>query len=273
MHVYNTLFVIGHGTTIGYYSNKVIAYGTRSKRCICCEKKSSTKVHDGRLNFEGSAKSMEEDIAVEIFLRNENFDTAKVKLGTLIGDDDSSTIARLRRESNHEIKKWTDKNHAMCKLSKSLYALKLLPTPLIDYFKYCLGCVLETNKNDSEATKQGILTITPHAFDEHSNCGKWCEFKEDPENYKHKLLPGGKGLTGQELKATIGKIFISFANQAEKLAPCGSSQANESLNRSIASMNPTAVHYGGSSSNNIRVATAILKKNPGTHTLLHYIAI
>ena len=44
---------------------------------------------------------MEADIAVEIFLRNKNFDTAKVKLGTLIGDDDSSTIARLRRESNH----------------------------------------------------------------------------------------------------------------------------------------------------------------------------
>ena len=77
-------------------------------------------------------------------------------------------------------------------------------------------------------------------------------------------------MTGQELKATIGKIFISFANQAEKLASCGSSQANKSLNRSIASMNPKAVHYGGSSSNNIRVATVILKKISGTHTLLHY---
>ncbi|XP_071581489.1 uncharacterized protein [Temnothorax nylanderi] len=243
--LYNSL--TGHGTAIGYYSGKVIAYGTRVKRCISCERKPS-KAHDCRLNFEGSAKSMEADIALEIFLKNKNFDTVNVKLGTLIGDDDSSTIARLRRESNHDIKKWTDKNHAMCKLTKSLYALKSLSTPLIDYFKYCLGCVLETNKNNPEATRQGILTITPHAFDEHSSCGEWCKFKKDPENYKHKLLPGGKGLTGQELKASIQKIFVSFANQAEKLAPCGSSQENESLNRSIASTNPKAMHYSGSSS-------------------------
>lgn len=262
VHLYNGLFVTGHGTAIGYYSGKVIAYGTRVKRCIYCERKCS-KAHDCRLNFKGSAKSMEADIAVEIFLKNRNFDTVKVKLGTLIGDDDSSTIARLRRESDHDIKKWTDKNHAMCKLTKSLYALKSLSTPFIDYFKYCLGCVLETNKNDPEATRQGILSITPHAFDEHASCGKWCKFKEDPENYKHKLLPGGKGLTEQELKASIQKVFVSFANQAEKLAPCGSSQGNESVNRSIASTNPKALHYGGLSSSDIRVATAILKKNVG----------
>lgn len=52
---------------------------------------------------------MESDLAVEMF----NFkmdDTFQVS--TLIGDDDSTTMAMVRQQVNQQVQKWTDVNHA-----------------------------------------------------------------------------------------------------------------------------------------------------------------
>lgn len=220
------------------------------------------KDHDCRKDFDGSSKAMEADMAKQIFLNNPHFTEVNVRLGTLIGDDDSSTIATLRKEAGYEIHKWSDKNHAVSKLSKCLYAMKL-STPLVKYFKYCFSCVLEKNKNSIEATKAGLLNIVSHACDNHSACGDWCKYKLDPENYRHKILPGGKGLSNPSVQDKLQAIFNSFANVADKLSPCGSSRANESLNKTIASTAPKHLHYGGSSSNDIRVSAAIIHKNLG----------
>ncbi|XP_044741952.1 uncharacterized protein LOC123302923 [Chrysoperla carnea] len=171
------------------------------------------------------------DMAVEMLLHNEDFVAERVRVDTLIGDDDSSTIARLRRESDHKILKWADVNHATSGLS------------------------------NVETSRQALLNIIPHAFDDHTNCKEWCGFHKNPEKYEHKLLPGGKGLTGDNLKYSLEKIFRNFANNAEQLAPCGSSQANESMNMKIASKAPKARHYGGSESNDFRVATAPVPKS------------
>lgn len=100
-------------------------------RCIFIKKKhcrlclvGRPKKHDCRLNFVGSSRAMEADMAKEIFLNNENFTAENVCLRTLIGDEDSLTIVNLRRESVYPIEKWTDINHVICKLSKYLYSLK-----------------------------------------------------------------------------------------------------------------------------------------------------
>ncbi|XP_044594835.1 uncharacterized protein LOC123272182 [Cotesia glomerata] len=111
---------------------------------------------------------------------------------------------------------------------------------------------LQKNKNNIEATKAGLLNIVSHACDNHSACGDWCKYKLDPENYSHKISPGGKGLSNPSGQDKLQAIFNSFANVADKLSPCGSSQANESLNKIIASTAPKHLHYGGSSSNDIR---------------------
>ena len=51
---------------IGLKSGKVIAYGTRTKRCAVCEaasrKGERPRSHDCRLNWSGSSKAMEPDI-------------------------------------------------------------------------------------------------------------------------------------------------------------------------------------------------------------------
>ena len=55
----------------------------------------------------------------------------------------------------------------------------------------------------------------------------------------------------------------NFVKNANKLAPLGSSQANESLNNTTSSKAPKIRHYGASESNDFRVACAVSQKNIG----------
>lgn len=52
---------------------------------------------------------MESDLAVEM-LNTKKDDTFQVS--TLIGDDDSTTVAMVRQQVNHQVEKWSDVNHA-----------------------------------------------------------------------------------------------------------------------------------------------------------------
>ena len=90
----------------------LVAYSTRDKHCIKCDKGHSKAEHDCHENYSNSSKSMEADMAIQTLINNPAFIAEKVRLDTLMADDDSSTIARLRRESNHIINKWIVKNHA-----------------------------------------------------------------------------------------------------------------------------------------------------------------
>ena len=77
-----------------------------------------------------------------------------------------------------------------------------------------------------------IDSIVPHAFGEHSKCGQWCQFRKD-EKAKHKSLPHGLDLKGDTLQTELSSIFKIFSQNAGKLAPCGSTLANESFNNSV----------------------------------------
>ncbi|XP_071652286.1 uncharacterized protein [Temnothorax longispinosus] len=255
-HTYDSLAAVG--SLIGAKSGMVIGYGTR-----LCQAGHSLDDHDCRLNWTGSAKAMEPDIAIEIIAKNKDFEEHNVKLGTLIGDDDSSSIAAVCRECSHPVAKWSDLNHATKKLSKALWAQKV-PRDVIEYLKYCFGCALKKNKGNVEATENAIKNIIPHAFDEHAKCGEWYRYAEDPENYTHNGLPGGKGLTGETMRQTLAAIFDVFWKNADKLAPCGSSQPNEAFNSSVSAKSCKAHHYAGSESFDFRVAATVCEKNIGT---------
>ena len=54
---------------------------------------------------------MEADMAVEVICKNNNLVKANCRVDTIIGDDDSSSIAALRRLSPYTITKWSDFNH------------------------------------------------------------------------------------------------------------------------------------------------------------------
>ena len=63
---------------------------------------------------------MEADVAGEIVKRLE--EDGKVKVGVLVMDEDSTTIARIRSELSRDIEKYSDIMH-MQKLQGTLYEL------------------------------------------------------------------------------------------------------------------------------------------------------
>ena len=59
----------GHGVILGVETGKVVSYGTRCKQCRICQAADrlgeKAREHNCAINYSGSAKSMEADIAVE----------------------------------------------------------------------------------------------------------------------------------------------------------------------------------------------------------------
>ncbi|CAB4000413.1 exonuclease R569 [Paramuricea clavata] len=111
-----------------------------------------------------------------------------------------------------------------------------------------------------------LKCIVPNAFGIHTDCSEsWCRWKQEPAMYKHAYLPYGKDLHGEELKLTLNDIFSQYHsdNMVEKLAPIANSRRNESFNSTVGSKNPKIRFYGGSESNDFRVACAVAQTNVG----------
>ena len=130
------------------------------------------------------------------------------------------------------------------------------------------------NRNNTEGLKKNLKAIVPHAFGKHDqHCSiSWCGFLKDPLSFRHSSLPHGKDLHGEKLEEELEKVMANFVKNADKLAPLGSSQANESLNNTIGSKAPKIRHYGASESNDFRVACAVSQKNIG-HTYVSEVRI
>lgn len=188
----------------------------------------------------------------------------------LVGDDDSATVKKVRENVKHNVEKWSDINHAKKSFTSHLYALQSqfkgqLSTKVVDYFVKCFGYALVQNRNDAEGLKQSLRAIVPHAFGKHDQyCSvTWCGFLKNPSSYHHASLPHGNDLKGDKMQEELEKVIDMFIQNAEKLAPLGSSQANEAVNNTIGSKAPKIRHYGASESNDFRVACAVSQKNLG----------
>ncbi|KAK2566044.1 hypothetical protein P5673_010370 [Acropora cervicornis] len=121
------------------------------------------------------------------------------------------------------------------------------------------------NKGNAKAIQATInYCIVPHSFGDHKNCDtKWCRFMQDPASYKHHDLPYGKDLFGDKLRSALENIFSDYCTDAvaDKLAPMTNSQRNEALNSVVGSKNPKIRFYGGSDSNDFRVACGVAQTN------------
>ena len=67
--------------------------------------------------FIGSAKAMEQDMVVEMV--RDCLQTKGIRTSTIIGDDDSTTIPRLRHEIDPNIEKRSDRNSCQPSLHSS----------------------------------------------------------------------------------------------------------------------------------------------------------
>lgn len=191
-------FSSGMGSAIGVTTGKVISYATRNLECRICkhaeESQSSPRAHDCRHNYQGSSKSMESSVAVQLF--NEA-PANGMRFSTYVGDEDSTTESRLKVLVDYDIEKWTDLNHAKRTLGSRLYAMKGkvkgMTNAVISYIQKCFGYAIKKNQNNASGMKKSLELIIPHAFGDHDGCRDmtWCKFKDDPENYVHSDLPGG----------------------------------------------------------------------------------
>ena len=270
----------GHGTAMGLVTGKVLSYATRCKSCRVCDssKRSgkAAKNHDCRKNHAGSSKSMERDVACELW---RSAPKAGVKFSTYVGDDDSTTLADIHAKVPYDVQKWSDTVHTKRSLTSRLYNLKeriqasklypncsALSQKVISYFAKCFSYAISQNAGNPDALKATLNCIVPHAFGDHRLCDiSWCGYKKSPSTYKHTDLPHGKDLIGEPLKNTLTSLFSEYATDivVNKLSPCANSQRNESINSTIATKNPKTKYYGGSESSDFRTACGVAQRNVG----------
>ena len=92
----------------------------------------------------------------------------------LVGDDDSSTISKVRQNVEHDqVEKWSDVVHAKRSFGSSLYSIKtqnkILTDMVIQYFQRCFGYALKQNKDNEEGVRNSLKSIVPHAYSDHSS--------------------------------------------------------------------------------------------------------
>lgn len=238
-----------------------MVYTVRSKDCRFCKLGHSKEDHDCHKNYDESAKSMEPHMAVELFKNNSLFDKENVCVNTIIGDEDSCTIASLKSESTHQIIKWSDFNHIKKGFTSHLYNLKMSQN-LIQYYGKNFSIAIKENKGNPVKVKEALEAIVPHSFGDHHLCSTWCEATNNVD-YVHNNLPNGKPLSDLNLKLKLTKLISNYTTNVDKIAMCGSTQSNESFNQIVSSKNPKARHYSSSDSLSIRVSAAVCQENIG----------
>ncbi|KAJ8665908.1 hypothetical protein QAD02_007570 [Eretmocerus hayati] len=222
----------GHSTLIGYFSGKVISYACRNIYCKQC-KMNTDKKHTCKRNHQGSSKAMESEMAVEMVLKNDLLVKSNCVIKIIIGDDDAAYIAALRRLSPYSIQKWSDFNHVKKTFNSKLWDMKLTAN-LREYFAKMFAIAVQSNKDDEIKVKIALQSIVPHAFGNHDLCGSFCTTDENGVHvYKH--FKNGLCLTDMGLKEKLERIIQPFINNVAQIAPCASSQRNESFNHTAVS--------------------------------------
>ena len=106
---------------------------------------------------------------------------------------------------------------------------------------------------------RAIENIPYHCFNMHDKCGTCCSYHENPESYVHSNI--GDGFHDVTLFECLKDIFNILASKSSLFVAGASRNANESLNAMIVSKAPKTRLYGKSAASDIRVASAVNKKN------------
>ena len=213
---------------------------------------------------------MECDMAVSML---KDLEDKNISVETIVMDDDTTTIARARKEVKASLKKKSDSNHAKKHFTNKLYGLQIakkyrqLGTKTISHLKKCFYNIAMNKKNPANL-KSNLKVLTPHLFGDHSHCSENCGFVRNPGNYIPKNLPYRRYLSDTKLKDDLQETISTYADQAEKLANLGSLQSNESFNNTVASKAPKQMQFSGSESTSFRVAAATVQKNLGRNYVL-----
>ncbi|KAK0074345.1 hypothetical protein PV326_012524 [Microctonus aethiopoides] len=113
------------------------------------------------------------------------------------------------------------------------------------------------------AIEQGFRNSPNHVFDKHDNCGNYCKYREDNENYDN-----SRHMKNPILFKHVNKLFSDLADNAWKFVLAASSNTNESINNKMARYCPKANSYSTSESAEYRFACAVAHKNLGADYVL-----
>lgn len=265
----------GFCTMIGYKTDKVLDFCTKNRKCKTCDinrKLGVKKEHDCRLNHHGTARAMEAEGAVQLMAKSEILKEADAEVGVFIGDNDSSALSALEEVLGHPIIKQCDINHSKKGVSKMLYKIREnksidlegeLTHDAISYLKDSFAIAVKKNKNNKAGMEKDIRNLPDHVFDKHENCGSFCKFdkeKDDYDNSRHMKNP--------VLYQHVKKLFSDLANNAGKFVLAASSNTNESINNSMASYCPKSHSYSTTESADFRFACTVAHKNLGKDYIL-----
>lgn len=265
----------GFCAIIGYKTGKVLDFCTKNRKCRTCAESRKLKIekpHDCRLNHLGTAKSMEAEGAVQLVTRSEILKNAKTQVGVFIGDNDATCMSALEEVLDYKIVKQSDINHSKKGVGNYLYKMradktidveKELGHDTISYIKDSFATIIKKHVNDKENIEKHLRNLPYHVFDQHDQCGSFCGYKKDKETYDN-----SRHLKNPTLFEHMKKFFSSLADSSSKFVLSGSSQANESLNNTMASYFPKAMSYSTSESGDYRFACAVAHKNIGDSFIL-----
>jgi hypothetical protein len=232
---------------------------------------------------------MEAEIAIQYSL---SLAKLGIKVVVLIGDEDTTTMAQIYKRlpddlpgtgcSLRDVSKLSDINHIKKILKKNLLELRdtkwkgksILTESAIDHLVHNFTFGLKGNKNNLQKIEMAIKNVVPHSFGDHSKClsigsGDWC--KANTPNYLPQL-PGKKylGINLDEIKRREFQLDLQLvmekfttAENLKKLAPCASSQANESLHGIVGTLASKRLFLGRRHQWRYRNAMAGLKKSLG----------
>jgi hypothetical protein len=288
-HSYNSL--LGGGWMFGFYSQQPVAYFTLNKYCaICILGKKSNETHNCSKNWNKSAKAMEPEIAIQCTLMLAQIG---LRVAIIIGDEDATVLSQMSKRLPNDLPgsgcslcdviKISDTNHVKKILTKNLRELwnskwksNGLTEKGINHIVYNFGYAIKTNKNNPEELKKALNNIIPHGFGDHTNCqnigiNTWC--KANNADYVPQL-PGGKYLgwnlmeiPKKEFMNDLQTIMNKFTTYSmiNKLAPCGSTQQNESIHGIVGTLASKRIFLGRSHQWRYRNSLAGLRKSIGPH--------
>uniref|UniRef100_A0A8W8JFW7 Exonuclease domain-containing protein n=1 Tax=Magallana gigas TaxID=29159 RepID=A0A8W8JFW7_MAGGI len=117
------------------------------------------------------------------------------------------------------------------------------------------------NQGSPSGIEKGLTALSFHPFDNHKECDQlWCHHKRDPAR-KFTSLPYGRPLENKALQQDLEGIFNKLKKHSQKLANLGSTQPNESFNKTVASKAPKNRLF--SRTITYRVAASVAQKNIG----------
>ncbi len=261
----------GHASLMGEKCGKVVAVEVASLACKFCEAHKGEPFipdHKCSKNYTGSSKGMESKLIIDML---QNIKEKGVEVNQLVLDGDSTTVARARKTVNPSLKVRRDKNHVKKGFATSMYDLKKkskhCTDTIVKSMRKNFNYAISQNQGNAEGLKKALEACVEHPFGNHTNCGKWCNGRNNPD-YKHPNLARGKDLTSPQLKAELRAIIQPYINGADVYSNMGSTQGNENFNQMATTKARKQRNYCKSSSLKYRIKQTALQKNEGQKYML-----